>query len=297
MGIIVSDEIRNKICEELRSAKNSVQIITAYCKISALTNLISNVNDTVKEKKLMVRFRLDDLAKDSTDFEVLSFALDNGWDVFIRFDLHAKTYIVDNKRGIIGSANTTSSGLSFNQVSNLEIATITAIEKEDITKIDDIFLGAVKVDYELIEKLEKQYKSVEKDKGSIKYSWDNDILSMFNPKINILFSHDLPNKKKYEIGEYISFLDSVYQDDKQVKLLIRDCNAYRWFLQVLSENNNELYYGALSAKLHDALVSDPKPYRKDVKEMLSNFLSVITRFGMDEIVIDVPNYSQRIRRV
>lgn len=295
MAIIISDEIIKEICNELRNAQNSVQIITAYCKLSALDALICCVKEEVSDKRLMVRFRLDDVAKGSTDFGVLSFALEKGWDVYIRFDLHAKTYIIDNKRGIVGSANTTSSGLSFNQINNLEMATVADIDSNDLVKIENIFRDAIRVDSNLIGKLQVQYNNADKRNVSTKYTWNSEILEMFNPKIQTLFSHDLPDRKDVKKGDYIAFLDSVYKRDSQVKFLIRDCNVYRWLLQILDKNNGELYYGAISSMLHSTLVSDPKPYRKDVKEMLSNLLWFIEKFEMDEIVIDKPNYSQRVR--
>lgn len=295
MDIIMSDEIRNHICNELTNAQSSVQIITAYCKLRALEILIDCVKETVSDKKLLIRFRLDDILKGSTDFNVLSYALKKGWDVYIRFDLHAKTYIIDNKRGIVGSANTTLSGLSFSQNNNLEMAAVANIETVDFEKIEKIFKDAIKVDDNLISKLEEQLNNVDKGNICAKYTWSSDILSMFNPTIQTLFSHDLPERKDVRIGDYIAFLESVYEKDCQVKLLMRDCNIYRWLLQILRENNGELYFGAISSMLHDTLVSDPKPYRKDVKEMLSNLLWFIEKFEMDEIVIDRPSYSQRVR--
>ena len=72
-------------------------------------------------------------------------------------------------------------------------------------------------------------------------------------------------------------------------------NAYLWLLTVLKENEGCLYYGVLSEKLHNAMVSDPKPYRRDVKKMLSNLLLLIQELNMEEITIDRPNYSQRVR--
>lgn len=56
-----------------------------------------------------------------------------------------------------------------------------------------------------------------------------------------------------------------------------------------------MYFGELSASLHNTVVSDPKPYRKDIKIMLGNLLRLIEELEMEEIVIDRPNYSQRIR--
>lgn len=42
-----------------------------------------------------------------------------------------------------------------------------------------------------------------------------------------------------------------------------------------------------------ALVEDPKPYRKDVKSLLSNFLLLNEKLDMDDI--DRPRYSLKIR--
>lgn len=53
-------------------------------------------------------------------------------------------------------------------------------------------------------------------------------------------------------GEYFSFLDETYDGDKE--------------------------------KLHHVLVSDPKPFRRDVKQMLSNLLKLINELEMEEII-------------
>lgn len=74
-------------------------------------------------------------------------------------------------------------------------------------------------------------------------------------------------------------------------------NAYLWLLETLKKNGGCMYFGALSEKLHNALVSDPKPYRRDVKQMLTNLLSLCNQLGMEEIVIDRPNYSQRVKLI
>ena len=65
----------------------------------------------------------------------------------------------------------------------------------------------------------------------------------------------------------------------------------------MKENDGCMYFGAVTEKLHNALVSDPKPYRRDVKIMLSNLLELIDELQMEEIKIDRPNYSQRIQLI
>lgn len=71
MSILFSDEILDSVRRELKSALSSVQIITAYCKESSFLHLDSYINEEVKEKRLLVRFRMDDILKGSTDFSII----------------------------------------------------------------------------------------------------------------------------------------------------------------------------------------------------------------------------------
>lgn len=97
------------------------------------------------------------------------------------------------------------------------------------------------------------------------------------------------------VGEYFSFIDYTYDGDKQkFKDVFRWSNAYLWLLDIVQKNDGELYFGKITERLHNALVSDPKPYRKDVKKMLGNLLSLIEQLEMDELLVDKPNYSQRV---
>lgn len=295
MSILFSNEILNSIKKVLKSASSSVQIITAYCKVSSLIYLNSCISDEVKARRLLVRFRMDDILKGSTDFSIVECGMKTGWQVYIRFDLHAKTYIVDNKRGLVGSANATNSGLSIGKNGNMEMAALIDIESNDIEKINELFDDAILIDSELLRKLESQIDAVKVNGQSKTYSWDASIMAMFNPHINTLFSYELPEDFILKKGEYFLFLDETYDGNiEKFKELFRWSNAYLWLLTILKENNGCLYFGALTEKLHNTLVSDPKPYRRDVKQMLANLLCLIDELGMEEIVIDRPNYSQRV---
>lgn len=296
MSILVSNEIYTAICQEIESAKESVQILSAYGKINAVGSLIERIPESVENKRIMLRFRLDDLLKGSTDFELLDYCMNQGWDVFIRFDLHAKTYIVDNKRGIIGSANATTSGLALNRNPNYEMAALVDIEEEDVLKINKLFNDAILVDDNLWIDLSAEYNAAKRGVvDSETHQWSSKIISNFHPQIEPLFSYELPEASSFSIGQYIQFLDMPFTSKEELKATFRWSRAYMWLLEVLKENDGVLYFGTLSAKLHDALVSDPKPYRKDVKELLSNLLELATNLGMEEITVDRPNHSQRVR--
>ena len=178
----------------------------------------------------------------------------------------------------------------------MEMGTLIDIDEVDMEKIEALYTDAILVNEDLYLRLKEQYQNVEVSDVGKQYGWNDEIKKLFNPKITTLFSYELPDKNSVQIGEYISFLDLQYNGDiVVVKDAFRWSNAYLWLLNVLKENDGCMYFGAISEKLHNSLVSDPKPYRKDVKLLLSNMLNLITLLQMDEIVIDRPNYSQRIR--
>lgn len=296
MPILLANEILDSVKKELQHATSSVRIITAYCKASSFMYLNKCINDDVTDKKLLIRFRMDDILKGSTDFEVIENGFNNGWDVYVRFDLHAKTYIVDNKRGIVGSANATNAGLSIGKNGNMEIATLVDIEPGDIEKIEKLYNDAIRMKPEILDSMRRQIETANNRKIQEVYRWDISIENLFKPHIDVLFSHELPETCVLIEGEYINFMDEIYDGNiEKLKMAFRWSNAYLWLLMILKENDGCMYFGALSEKLHNTLVSDPKPYRKDVKTMLSNLLYWIEQLNMEEIIIDKPNYSQRIR--
>lgn len=301
MALLFSNEILNAISEELKKADDSIQIISAFCKSNAIQYLSKYISADVKEKRILIRFRLDDLLSGSTDFEVVDFCRKNGWKVYVRFDLHAKTYIVDNKRGINTSANATLSGLSIGKTGNIELGTLVDIEPQDIEKINKLFQDAIEIDDIILDKLRNQYNNSQKDGGckNLSYKWSSDILDMFEPDIETLFSYELPDSGEVTTGDFLGFLDMEVKENNldEIKETFRWSNSYLWLLRTLKNNDGCIYFGALSAELHDAVITDPKPYRKDIKQMLANLLSIIEILHMDEISIDRPNYSQRVKLV
>ncbi len=296
MSVLLTNEILAALVSELQNATDSVQIITAFSKLKTLEYLNGYISDGVSEKKLMVRFRLDDLIKGVTDFEVLNYALNNGWKPYIRFDLHAKTYIVDDKRMITSSANATGSGLGLGRNENLEMGSLEEIEADDLDKIRGIYRDAIMVDKELVEKLKVQYETAKENAVlGTKVNWDSSIMDLFVRKVDCLFSNELPSASHYDVGEYISFLDYQYDGDVETfKELFRRSNLYIWLTNVLRKNENNMFFGGLSKELHSVLIADPKPYRKDVKVYLANIFSLIKEYRFEELEIDVPNYSERL---
>lgn len=296
MAILISDEIRDALERELKYAENSVQIISAFCKERTIERLNSLIPERVSDRNIMLRFRMDDIVKGVTDIEAARLCIDEGWNVYFRFDLHAKTYIVDDKRGIIGSANSTNKGLSFSNASNLEIATLVDMDDLDIQKIGRLYKGAIKVDSSLLDEMKAELDRADKTSSGRSLKWSDNIIDKFHPSVNTLFSFELPDSDS--MTGYIPFLEDDFNgNNEEFKEAFRWSNAYCWLVDDVRQHGGEAYFGELTADLHDVLVSDPKPYRKDVKKMLANLLSIVEKLNMPELLIDRPNYSQRVRIV
>lgn len=299
MGILVSNEILDAIYSELSAAQKSVRLISAFCKLDALKKMEAHINPVVSDKRILVRFRLSDLISGATDFDILDYCMSRGWKVHIRFDLHAKTYIVDNSRGITGSANMTSSGLDMNGAGNYEMASFVKIEEGDIQKIKNLFDNSIKVTEKIIKTLKEQYELAKNNMMVNKnLEWSSEIKNLANTKVKTLFSYDLPDSENvnFRSGDRIDFLDFITDGNiETIKNVFMSSNCYKWLFNILVENNGCIFFGELTQKLHDSIVEEPKPYRKDVKQMLSNLLNWILELKIDNIIIDRPNHSQRIR--
>ena len=97
MSLLSTHEVKQKIIDEVSRAADNLQIISAFCKLPAIKFIDENISHPIKQKKLMVRFLLSDILHGATDFELFDYCKANGWQMYIRFDLHAKTYIFDRK--------------------------------------------------------------------------------------------------------------------------------------------------------------------------------------------------------
>ena len=72
----------------------------------------------------------------------------------------------------------------------------------------------------------------------------------------------------------------------------------KWLIfKLRTEPENELHFGKLTRILHDELLDDPTPYRKDIKSLLQNLLQYVEEYLPDVIEITSPNYSQKIKLI
>ena len=85
------------------------------------------------------------------------------------------------------------------------------------------------------------------------------------------------------------------EDFDHANKLLKRTKAYIWLEKQLKDSKDYVRFGELTGLLHDALVEDPAPYRKTVKELLANLITFIEISQCSSIEVFQPNRSQLLR--
>lgn len=300
MSILISEKLTEELDKNLKNVSNNFSIITAYCKRNTLEYLDSQMGEKADiSKRLLVRFRLDDILSKVTDLDIYDYCKQNNWSLYVQFNLHAKAYIIDQSICYMGSANATNSGLSVNKRGNLEMSKRFELDNEENRQIEEVFSEALLMDDDTFNQMRKQINSIEY-KPTVKYKWNNEIITKNINEYNVLFQDDFPiNALPTEMIDDEIFLD-IYKEDpmEEIKEKFYNTKIMQWLINVLEkQEKNEIYFGDLSSKIHNIIFQEPKQYRKDVKILQAKLYNWIETLNYDNLKIDIPNHSQRIRLI
>lgn len=300
MSILMFEDLKESLAEDLKKVENNVSIITAFCKKDALELIEEQIGEKKDiSKRILVRFRLEDILSKATDLEIYEYCRKNNWSLYVQFNLHAKVYMLDQNICYMGSANATNKGLSINKRGNLEMTKKFELNTEESKQIEKVFSEALLMNDGLFNQMKKQINSINYNLP-IKHQWNNDIIVKNINEYNVLFQDDFPiNALPNEILEDEVFLD-IYKTDSLdvIKEKFYNTKIIQWLIYILEkQENNEIYFGELSSKIHGMIFQEPKQYRKDVKELQTKLYSWIEILNYDNLKIDTPSHSQRIRLI
>jgi len=218
--------------------------------------------------------------------------------------LHAKVILSDQQAVFIGSANLTRRGLGLAGTSgNLELGVRTTACATDLIEIEALFASSVRVTPDLFEEISA---CVEAARVSPEIpAYPARVRVLLRPNVEGLWVRDLfwsatPIEGLHADDDYVHDVQLIGLSPEDLTLSSgarRFCemDSVAWLIQHLRKNDGELYFGQLATLLHEALLEDPKPYRKDVKTLLSNLLAWCSHVLPETILVDAPNYSQRVR--
>lgn len=308
-GKLIEGPIASKwVMSELRNVVNAISICSAYLRSEAL-EIIYEGDKLVQNSRILTRWRLQDLLSGASDLKAFKVARSLGFSFHIRQDFHGKVFSVPSKGILVGSANATLSGLALRENPNTEICTLVPFSNENHALIDQIYKGSVEVSDALYLEIENHVAQV-KDGRSENTEWPESLLNKLRmPEFSgrLLISECLHSRPT--VSEDGKIIDLDDHDRELLGLLPQTVNivslerafkstrVYRWIMKQLEAHNDELYFGKLTEFLHNTLLDDPKVYRREVKQLLSNLLHWCELCTTVGVAIDRPNHSQRIRRV
>jgi hypothetical protein len=281
-------------------ASKKMVIISAYLTSSAV-DWIKSIHPDSSSLCFVGRLNPGDLISGASELGSLRQILDYGWTLKYLSNLHAKIYLLDDCELFVGSANLTSNGLKLSGAGNIEAVLEKLAEEKDLIFIQKIIDSATAITHETLNKMEALIVEASKDPNTNELlSWPDDIF----PCTSSLLVSDFPlSPPDVCAEEYLSnpslpfaIINNLKGNSPQAAELFKKSKALKWLLNTLRQaEGNQMYFGAITACLHSSVADDPAPYRRSVKDMLSNLLQYIEYLKIEEIEITRPSHSQLVR--
>ncbi len=298
-NILGTEAFRNFLGQSLERANKEVIILSAFVKTIGIHWLEEKLKNKKVNCTIISRWRKSDLAEGSSDLECYQLSKKNNWKFKVLKDLHAKIMLVDQKELFIGSPNLTGKGMYLIPVPNKEMGVKLEANENDVNIINNL-------NEESILKWKNNLPKIEKPSYP---DFPKNIKDKLNENHNKLWVHNFPWVSAEELLNATTMNENLKHDlelfglekDNLEKNIIKkkllNSKIYFWLTnQIKKQENHEIYFGNLSSIIHNSLLDDPKPYRKNVKELQTNLYTYIKFYLSDYIVIDVPyEKSERIR--
>ena len=310
-NILGTEAFRNLLAKSLSKAEKEVTILSAYVKVIGVEWLKDNLTNQKIKCTIIARWDKGDIAQGSSDLDCYKICKNNNWQFRILKDLHAKIMLVDNKDLFIGSPNLTGHGMSLIPVSNKEMGVKLDATSSDINIINNLIEESVVIDDDIFEELKIWKDKLPEIKKQSFPSFPKIVDDKIKDNFDKVWVHNFPWSTAKELLNFKDINENIKHDLELFGLLKDELNKekikdslikskiYKWLIgQIKKQKNQEIYFGNLSSIIHDSLLDDPKPYRKNIKELQANLYTYIKVFLEDDIIIDVPyEKSERLRLI
>ena len=276
--LIGGEAYRKQLEANLISSKRFICYSAFFTQTAA--QWVSKARNFVAEDRLLIRALPTDFSAGSCSFEAIRLVQKHGLIVKMSSALHAKIYAFDDCV-YAGSANLTAKGLALSEKHNQELGVRSKLSAEDLDLLDNLWDQGVLLDEKTLVKMENYLNnltSLTSVVNNLPMSWPSDVIE---EKRN-LYCSDFPQEYPSNDIRWVS------------KKSLEQTMAYEWLRSTI-KNNGEVSFGFLSSNLHDIIYDDPKPYRRDIKTLLSSLLSIIT--NLDDTTLEVirPRHRQLVR--
>ncbi len=300
---MILDENQTRVALEtaLSNSQSKLIAFSAFIKLKAFDWLVKQVGDKQLKVNIIARWDINDLLSGVSDLTVYERCRKLNWEFRVNTALHSKLYLIDSSIGYLGSNNLTGAGLGLNLNNNIEFSTEIRPDMDDLQKIDRYLNSSTLMNDALYEEIKQFVEDNKTNKERIK--WPESIIDQLKTNTDYLwvdnfplsnpFNNDFP--EEFQRDEKI-FANISIDDKGALKDAFINSHVTQWIIKHLNEQEGKvLFFGALSALIHNSLLNDPKPYRKEVKDLIGNFFAWVQFLNLKEITVERPNYSQCLK--
>lgn len=277
--LITSSTLLQELEEHIPKCSHLI-VISAYLTSPAVKRLI-DIAPCDLTAVVVGKFSPNDFTMGASDIAALRSVLSANWDLRVLDDLHAKIYQLDENTMYLGSANCTANGLNLYGTGNVEAVAKLHVTAESSDFVQRIVDSSKTVTSAALDRMEEhlQEMQVEKSKEQAK-AWPDTIFETPG-----LYVADFPLNPPEGDGSGQREGKSQLME-LQERHEFRSSKGYKWLLSSLYEaEESSLRFGYLTHKLHNDLYDDPSPYRRTVKDLLSNVLEHAGLHCKDVILI------------
>ncbi|MBS8225756.1 hypothetical protein DYI42_05850 [Vannielia litorea] len=294
--------------QEAAYASERAWLVSGFIKSGLLPRAGINKKSDLR---VFSRWRLSDLVGGGSDLDAAREVLAVGGNFSIHPRLHAKVFVFDDI-AFVGSANLTGSGLpTVEGTGNLEAALATPQISEVVDFVTDLCNHSMLLSDELVEEISREVERLTQPEAVALTEASTRMPAAFErvareTQQRPFTGADFPwcdGPAEVMIGEVSE--PSVEHDLElfslapnpslaALKTSFLQSRCYAW---LSSQTEDEVRYGDLTARLHDALDGDPRPYRREVKRLLSNLLAWAVECDPDRFLQISHSYTRSYRSV
>jgi hypothetical protein len=299
--LLDEQEVQIEMANSLRGCEKSIVILSAFIKHNAFEWFKEQIEPTNIEVVVVTRWRLDDLVAKVSDLSVYRQCRKLGWTFKVDERLHSKLFLIDSSIAFIGSSNLTGAGLGLAKKSNFELSTKIEVTDLDLDKVHKYIDSCTTMTDGLYDQMKSVVDSIDLPRRT-PYKWPLSIRSLLEQKVDYLWVDELlftsPNSNNSDDIKHDIFLlglDSLDKDMDLLRVKFTELRIVKWLKgQLLKEETKSLRFGKISSLLHDALLNNPKPYRKEVKDFQVNLFNWLKYLNLNEFKIEKHNHSESI---
>lgn len=296
-------EVNVEIAQSLQDCENAVITLSAFIKHGALKWFFEQIKSRDINVTVIARWQLGDLIANVSDLSVYEECKKYGWTFKVDQRLHAKLFLIDSSVAFVGSSNLTGAGFALNKKSNFELSTKVEVTDIDVKKVSKYVDSCKVMTDDLYSQMKKVVDNAKLSEKKVKLNkWPLEIQKLLEQRIDYLWIDELlftsPNSNNYDdIRHDLSLLeiDSFVVDKDLLRVNFTELRVVKWLKgQLLEEESKSLRFGAISSRLHDALLNDPKPYRKNVKDFQVNLFNWLKYLELPDFEFSKYNVSETI---